>query len=307
MVSFLDPVTPFRLFGMGEKSQLKKNPRPTLRHDPGCQEFCHRARCTKPAKCVRCSGLLSDHSNEACTKPEKCVNCRGPFPASHESCAFIPKVINKQVVYLTGENATAARRIGATAYLAEARVRNPLGKDVPQPAQDGDSAARAAVTPATVIQTGTDPTWDEVINDPASPEADVRSRLPPSGASVVPESVPGAFRGTSDTLRAVVTPPEATATNPLDVDVIYAVRENIETNSENSEKEDEHAGPSPALRRRHSSRSTTPLLLGNTQKTLASRTTRGASTGFLAVRTLRGNSLKNYNIRDYVRKTQGRI
>lgn len=113
IVSFLEQVPKFRLFGVTHYARLvKKNP-PVIRHDPGCQGY-HAARtCARYARCERCGKTLNDQHAVPCILPEQCANCFGPFPASHEGCPAKPRRIDGRICHLSKRELAAIRRVGA--------------------------------------------------------------------------------------------------------------------------------------------------------------------------------------------------
>src|SRR5436190_11089075 len=82
IVSFLNPVRPFRLFNASELSKVIDKKPTNTRHDPGCQGFCNPAKCIRYARCSVCGTRLDQHEGPSgvnCTGKARCANCHGPF------------------------------------------------------------------------------------------------------------------------------------------------------------------------------------------------------------------------------------
>lgn len=115
IVSFLQPVRPFRLFNAGETSKLIEKRQPVTRHNPGCQGYCNPAKCTRYARCSHCATRVDQHAGQHganCTEAPKCANCHGPFPAGHEHCPAVPRRKNGKLVRLSRKELDAVRRHG---------------------------------------------------------------------------------------------------------------------------------------------------------------------------------------------------
>lgn len=115
IISFLTPVRPFRLFNASELSKpIDKKPA-ISRHDPGCQGFCNPAKCTRYARCNKCSIRMDLHEGPTgpnCTAEAKCANCHGPFPAGHGNCPAAPKRRNGKTIKPTKKELDLVRRHG---------------------------------------------------------------------------------------------------------------------------------------------------------------------------------------------------
>jgi hypothetical protein len=136
VVSFLNPVRPFRLFNSSELSKsINKSPIIT-RHDPGCQGFCNPAKCNRYARCNICSTRIDQHIGPPgpnCTAKAKCANCHGPFPAGHDHCPAAPKRKSGNIIKLTKRELDAIRRHGDREF-RDLHIP-PVDKDIPQEIQ----------------------------------------------------------------------------------------------------------------------------------------------------------------------------
>ena len=118
LVSFLNPVSSFRLFdSSGISRYVEKKPTIEL-HNPGCQGYCDRKRCNRVPRCNNCGGELRLHSGGLCDKQPMCANCKGPFPAGHEGCAAAPKRANGRLIRPSGTERKKIRKAGARRYRA---------------------------------------------------------------------------------------------------------------------------------------------------------------------------------------------
>ena len=118
LVSFLNPVSSFRLFdSSGISKYVEKKPTIEL-HNPGCQGYCDRKRCNRVPRCNNCGGELRLHSGGPCDKQPMCANCKGPFPAGHEGCAAAPKRANGRLIRPSGTERKKIRKAGARRYRA---------------------------------------------------------------------------------------------------------------------------------------------------------------------------------------------
>jgi len=115
IVSFLEPVRPFRIFNASDLAKaIHKNPA-IARHNPGCQGYCNPAKCTRYARCPHCSSRTDQHigpSGENCAEAARCANCHGPHPAKHENCPAAPKRRGGKLIKLTKKELDAVRRHG---------------------------------------------------------------------------------------------------------------------------------------------------------------------------------------------------
>ncbi|KAM5350149.1 hypothetical protein ACJ41O_006654 [Fusarium nematophilum] len=133
IVSFLEKVPPFRLFGTSAYSRLieKKRPMPT-RHNPGCQGYHSSRPCTRTPRCENCGKPdTGDGSHpQPCTEPERCANCFGPAPAGHSDCPAKPSRKNGKLKLPTAKELAAIRRAGQRLFANpqnranDARVEN---------------------------------------------------------------------------------------------------------------------------------------------------------------------------------------
>ena len=115
IVSFLDPVKPFKLFGTSENARRIDKKSSISRHDPGCQGFCNPSKCTRYSRCSNCSARMDEHPGPSglnCTAKAKCANCHGPFPADHSNCPATPKRGNGKLIKPTKKELDIIRRYG---------------------------------------------------------------------------------------------------------------------------------------------------------------------------------------------------
>lgn len=118
LVSFLNPVSSFRLFdSSGISRHVEKKPTIEL-HNPGCQGYCDRKRCNRVPRCNNCGGELRLHAGGPCDKKPMCANCKGPFPAGHEGCAAAPRRVDGRLVKPSGRERKKIRKAGARRYRA---------------------------------------------------------------------------------------------------------------------------------------------------------------------------------------------
>jgi hypothetical protein len=119
IISFLEPVRPFRLFNVSERSRLIEKKPAITRHDPGCQGYCHPPRCNRAPRCSKCAHKTAEHEGPAganCSKPAQCANCHGPFPAGHDNCPAAPKRKNGKIAILTRKELAVVQRYGEHCY-----------------------------------------------------------------------------------------------------------------------------------------------------------------------------------------------
>lgn len=119
IVSFLKPVHPFSLFNSSDRARLIDKKQPITRHDPGCQGYCHPARCTRAQRCAHCGTRTDSHDGPGgpnCTHAPRCANCHGPFPAGHDNCPAAPRRHQGVTKYLTKKELAAVRRYGDRCY-----------------------------------------------------------------------------------------------------------------------------------------------------------------------------------------------
>lgn len=127
LISFDQPVAPFRIFGTSNRSQPVKQRVTITRHDPGCQGFCNNKTCTRPARCKRCAHVLTDdHEPATCTSRAQCANCLGPHQADYEGCLAKPSIVHGQVQRYTHAQLKSIRR-------KNLRLWRTTGQDEAQP------------------------------------------------------------------------------------------------------------------------------------------------------------------------------
>ncbi|KAM5357327.1 hypothetical protein ACJZ2D_016375 [Fusarium nematophilum] len=117
IASFLQPVKPFRLFGVSALSRQIEKKASIQRHNPGCQGYHTSRYCHRQQRCETCSQPLEEGHQQPCGLSPKCSNCYGPFPASHENCPAKPIRKNGDTIPLTKKELTAIRKIGQKSYL----------------------------------------------------------------------------------------------------------------------------------------------------------------------------------------------
>jgi hypothetical protein len=142
LVSFKEPVRPFRVFNASGLSRLIVKKETARIHDPGCQGYCNTKRCLRVARCHRCGGRKDDHGPGQCQLPEKCANCHGPFQAGHQGCPAAPKRQDGRIVRPTKKELQAIRRSGAQRY-AEA---NAVEAESTQDEAEGQGASLVDLT-----------------------------------------------------------------------------------------------------------------------------------------------------------------
>ena len=118
IVSFKEPVKPFRLFGNSGQARILDKKSPIELHNPGCQGYCVARRCNRVARCNHCGDRLEEHTDGAgpCTRPARCANCHGPYPAGHPDCAAAARRERGKVVRPTKKQLANIRRVGAKRY-----------------------------------------------------------------------------------------------------------------------------------------------------------------------------------------------
>jgi hypothetical protein len=119
IVSFLEPVNPFRLFNASAPSKQTKKKHSVQRHNPGCQAYHSGRYCPRPQRCENCGTTTEDGQphTEPCNKPSRCANCHGPYPAGHVDCPARPIIKDDVVTPLTTKELKAVRQIGHKSYL----------------------------------------------------------------------------------------------------------------------------------------------------------------------------------------------
>jgi hypothetical protein len=119
IVSYKEPVRSFRLFGSSQFSkEIHKHPT-IQRHNPGCQQYCNAARCTRVARCEHCGDRTDRHQGlfgDDCPHKAKCANCYGPHPASHSNCPAAPRRVRGHIIKPTRAELNAVRRAGRATY-----------------------------------------------------------------------------------------------------------------------------------------------------------------------------------------------
>jgi hypothetical protein len=160
LVSFLEPVRQFQLFGSSGPSFLRKRKEKVGLHSPGCQGYCTGRRCYRLSRCGQCGDPLDRHPPGTCDKPAQCPNCRGPFRAGHERCPAAPTRSNGKWVHPPRNALVAIRRSGHKAF--EAANRTPLPTET---ASDGN------VGTASPEDSLTEPDASSVASEEARPSA----------------------------------------------------------------------------------------------------------------------------------------
>lgn len=204
IVSFTKTVRSFRLFS-SEQSKLIEHKQPITRHDPGCQGYCTPLKCTRAARCVKCSVRVDQHEGGAaraganCTQPDRCANCFGPFPASHDHCPAKPKRHLGNLIRLTRKEQDKIRKHGAREYKAlhtaapDTAMEEETAQPEPQASGSGanvlpnPSRKRAGATIMEYEQQGCSPT-------PSAPEvspAAASSQPAPTTSTIATSDTPG--------------------------------------------------------------------------------------------------------------------
>ena len=166
LVSFLNPVSSFRLFdSSGISRYVEKKPTIEL-HNPGCQGYCDRKRCNRVPRCSNCGGELRLHSGGPCDKQPMCANCKGPFPAGHEGCAAAPRRVNGKLIKPSGTERKKIRKAGARRYrVAVSRQEAAAQEDAIQEAvlRDVEEAEKEAPDQASPAEDSGQERVEEVI------------------------------------------------------------------------------------------------------------------------------------------------
>jgi hypothetical protein len=116
IISFLEPVGPFRLFSSSERSK-PMNKKPMLQFDHrGCQGYCNPAKCTRAKRCYNCGDRADVHDpayvNETCPSHERCANCYGPDASSHSDCPAKPTWKDERWTFLSRKARATVRAQG---------------------------------------------------------------------------------------------------------------------------------------------------------------------------------------------------
>ncbi|EDN08633.1 conserved hypothetical protein [Histoplasma mississippiense (nom. inval.)] len=153
IVSFLAPVKGFSLFNASERARLIEKRPLTVRHNPGCQGFCHPPKCARLARCSNCSEPTSQHEGPTgaeCKRAPRCANCCQPYPAGHQHCPAAPRRVNGTLRRLTQKELAAVRRLGDRCH-RDAQERQP------PPAQPAPMVAVVVPTPTAQSTQSTQP------------------------------------------------------------------------------------------------------------------------------------------------------
>ena len=120
IVSFLQKVRPFRLFGASGPARLMEKRTPSSRHNPDCQGYHPSRVCTRTDRCENCSTRLPVGHNhpQPCQDRPRYANCYGPAPASHENCPAKPVVKHGKLVRPTRSELAKIRQTGSLLYKA---------------------------------------------------------------------------------------------------------------------------------------------------------------------------------------------
>ena len=143
IISFLQPVKGFTLFGVSAQAKLIDKKPAILRHDPGCQGFCNPLACTRHARCNHCGNRTQDHDGPTgpnCKAAPQCANCHGPYAADHPRCPAAPRRVNGKVIRPTKKELEAVRRLGDAAYSVAV---TPI-TEAPTPQNDNNSVPNNA-------------------------------------------------------------------------------------------------------------------------------------------------------------------
>ncbi|KAG0154527.1 hypothetical protein PDIDSM_95 [Penicillium digitatum] len=82
VISFLSPVAPFTLFSCSSVARaILKKPQ-IQHHNPGCQSYCHAARCNRTPRCSNCAAPTNEHNGPSG------ANCTNPLPSRAEVDKF---------------------------------------------------------------------------------------------------------------------------------------------------------------------------------------------------------------------------
>lgn len=161
IISYREPVAAFRLFSASNYSKEIRKQAPILRHEDGCQGYCNPKRCTRAARCIKCSETQERHRNipfgNRCTNEEKCANCYGPHMAGDKGCPAKPRRISGKIIKSTKKELAAIRMMGLQ---ATQRLRTEMQRQAERSATaESDITATGAihVPPSTNSQASTDP------------------------------------------------------------------------------------------------------------------------------------------------------
>jgi hypothetical protein len=117
MISFLEPVAPFRLFGESRPARVILKQTPPIQCTR-CFEWHGKRTCDRPVHCLHCGG--KDHEDDKvdgiCQKLERCANCRGPHLSTHITCPARPIRKNGQLQRLTKAEKSKVRVAGTSLF-----------------------------------------------------------------------------------------------------------------------------------------------------------------------------------------------
>ena len=192
IVSFLQPVRPFRLFSASAQSQLvSKKPRLIL-HDPGCQGYCRGASCKRVHRCNRCGERLDSHTPGECLAPIKCANCCGPYRVGHDECPAKPTFRDGRWLPPSKKTRAAIRLNGHRLF------------DLAHPATDPEDEGSQPLPTSSAEKRAPSPT-ETTIHTPPSAPTNAPTPTPPAEGT-----------GTAiDTPAATTATPAAAATLPV--------------------------------------------------------------------------------------------
>lgn len=134
IVSFLQPVKPFQLFGVSRRARKVEKSRKITHHHDGCQGYCEIRRCVRQARCGICGEAKHATEEEPCKAAPKCVNCHGHFPSGHENCPARPLVVNGKFERPSQRKLKGIRRIGRPTRAAIINARAETARREPAPA-----------------------------------------------------------------------------------------------------------------------------------------------------------------------------
>ncbi|EKV06477.1 hypothetical protein PDIG_76740 [Penicillium digitatum PHI26] len=152
VISFLSPVAPFTLFSCSSVARaILKKPQ-IQHHNPGCQSYCHAARCNRTPRCSNCAAPTNEHNGPSganCTNPVRCANCHGPRPSGHTDCPVRPSRTAKGTLsFPSRAEVDKFRRYGDRWYRD--------AHSTPTPPQNDDTSPTAPTSKRKVPRVGED-------------------------------------------------------------------------------------------------------------------------------------------------------
>ncbi|KAI6582841.1 hypothetical protein MCOR12_011830 [Pyricularia oryzae] len=134
IISFLQPVKPFQLFGMSKRARKVEKSRKITHHHDGCQGYCEIRRCVRQARCGIYGEAKHATEEEPCKAAPKCVNCHGHFPSGYKNCPARPLMVNGKFERPLQRKLKGIRKIGRANRAAIINDRAEAARRKPAPA-----------------------------------------------------------------------------------------------------------------------------------------------------------------------------